>query len=179
MNIQHLTRGALLLAMGIILPQVFHLFGWTGPVFLPMHIPVLLAGILVGPWTGLAVGLFSPIASHLITGGGMPPMAPLPMLVFMSFELPVMGLAVGILYRKIKLNIILSLVAAMVVGRAAVGLVIMAMTGFFSYQLPPAWVFVSGAIVTGLPGIVIQMVLIPILALRTERRSSRWGETLR
>jgi len=178
MSLQQLTRGALLLAVGVVLPQVFHLFGGTaGTVFLPMHIPVLLAGMLVGPLPGLIVGFFSPVLSHLITG--MPPMLPLPILIFMMVELPIMGLVSGLLYRKLRLNIFFSLIAAMLAGRVFLGLTFMFMSGILGYQLPPLWTYISGAVVTGIPGIVIQLILIPLLAYRTERGSSTWAGTSR
>src|SRR5512145_658584 len=69
---------ALFLALAILLPIGFHAFGLGGRVFLPMHIPVLLAGFLTGPLSGMLVGLLAPGASHLLTG--MPPTYAVPLM---------------------------------------------------------------------------------------------------
>ncbi len=178
MNVKKLTRGALFLALGIVLPQVFHLIGGpaAGTTFLPMHIPVLLAGMLVCPWAGLYVGVLSPLISHFLTG--MPPLAPMPILILMMVELPVMGLAAGLLYRKLKLHILISLPVAMLLGRIALGLAFMALTGIIGLQLPVGmWAYVTGAVTTGLPVIVIQLLLLPVLVKAVERGVPTWNET--
>ena len=178
MNTKKLTRGALFLALGIVLPQVFHLIGGpaAGGTFLPMHIPVLLAGMLVCPWAGLYVGLLSPLISHLLTG--MPPLAPMPILILMAVELPVMGVAAGLLYRKFKLHILISLPAAMLLGRVALGIAFMVLTGIIGLELPVGmWVYVTGAATTGLPGIVVQLLLLHILVKAVERAVPTWTET--
>ena len=84
--------GGLLIAVGILLPQVFHLAGGSamGTLFLPMHLPVLLGGFLLGPLFGGTVGLLTPLVSCLLTG--MPAAAVLPT---MAVELLVYGLAGG------------------------------------------------------------------------------------
>ena len=82
-SVKKIVYGGLLIAIGVILPQLFHIFGQSaGQTFLPMHIPVILAGMLIGPVWGLGVAVIVPILSSLITG-----MPPVPMLYFMLFEL--------------------------------------------------------------------------------------------
>ncbi len=99
--IRKITYGGLLLAIGIVLPQVFHLTGGpaSGATFLPMHIPVLIAGLLLGPAYGLIVGVVTPFLSFLITG--MPVVARLP---FMVVELTVYGLVAGFCYHTLGLS---------------------------------------------------------------------------
>lgn len=147
---------ALFAALGVILPQMFHVFGGiSGKIFLPMHIPVLLAGFICGPISGLLVGFVSVLISHVFTG-----MPPVPTLFFMIVELPIYGLAAGLLYRQFRLNVVLSLIAAMLAGRLVVGLMIMVATQLIGITLPP-FMNVIGMTMTGLPGIVLQLVVIP------------------
>ncbi|HOO73902.1 MAG: ECF transporter S component [Thermotogae bacterium] len=144
-------------ALGIIFPQIFHLIGGNsaGGIFLPMHIPVFLAGFIAGPLSGLITGLLSPLISFLLTG--MPPM---PMLLLMLFELPAYGISAGILYKKKKMNIYLSLLMAMVIGRCFYSIAIFVLGKIFMLNIP-AGISVTAAFSTGIPGIIIQMLLIP------------------
>ena len=91
-NVKKITVGGLLIALALVLPMAFHLTGvpQPGQVFLPMHIPVLLGGFVLGPVFGFFVGLFSPIISSVLTG--MPAVGRLP---FMMIELAVYGLVSG------------------------------------------------------------------------------------
>jgi len=179
MHVKNLTRGALLVAIGVALPQVFHLAGGAGPVFLPMHIPVLLAGLLVCPWAGLYVGFLAPLISHFATG--MPPLAPIPMLILMLVELPVMGVTAAWLFRKANLNIAFALPGAMLAGRIALGTAVFVLVRWFGYTMLPAnpLFFIQGAVLTGMPGIALQLALIPALVSGVERGNRRWGETSR
>ena len=87
----------MLIAIGIILPMVVHMSGINGAIFLPMHIPVLISGLILGSSLGLIVGIISPTLNHIITG-----MPPIPILWIMLVELAVYGLVSGYLYRKSK-----------------------------------------------------------------------------
>ena len=91
-SVKKIVYGGLLIAIGVILPQLFHIFGQSaGQTFLPMHIPVILAGMLIGPVWGLGVAVIVPILSSLITG-----MPPVPMLYFMLFELAAYAVVSGL-----------------------------------------------------------------------------------
>jgi LytS/YehU family sensor histidine kinase len=162
---RHYLHGAFFLALAVLFPQLFHLTGIGGTVLLPMHIPVILAGLLVCPAIGLYVGVIAPIVSHLLTG--MPPIVP-PILPLMVIELGAYGLAAGLMHRIFKKNIYLSLVTAMVTGRAMLGAAAFVMMYFFGFNISPM-AYVKGAIVTGLPGIILQLVLIPLLVFMIER----------
>ena len=160
-----IAQTGLFLALSIVLPVGLHAFGVGGRIFLPMHIPVLLAGFLVGPVSGIAVGLLAPALSHLITG--MPPSYAIPL---MSLELPLYGLVAGLAYNRLRINVYIALLAAMIVGRLmfALGLIVL---GFFMDLPYTATVFLSttGPLVAGLPGIAIQIVLIPIIVAAVRR----------
>ncbi|WP_353093471.1 ECF transporter S component [Tissierella praeacuta] len=157
-NTRKLVIAGVLLAIGIIIPLIFHATGIPGNVFLPMHIPVLLGGFLLPSYLALLLGILTPILSSLLTG--MPPL--FPMAVIMVFELGIYGLVASILYRKLKLPSVISLVLSMVAGRIMAGLVVFILAAFFAYQMDPI-TFIIGGVTTGIPGIVIQLILIPSL----------------
>jgi riboflavin transporter FmnP len=153
---KEITLTALFITLGVILPIIFHQFALGGRIFSPMHIPVFLAGIFVGPVGGLIVGLACPTLSFLLTG--MPPPYAVPL---MSVELPVYGVSIGLLIRWIKLPI-LSLLISMILGRLAFGLGLFVLGQFLS--LPYGFeAFIKVSVITGLPGITIQLILIPLL----------------
>ena len=163
---KQLVFASLCVALGLALPQAFHAIPNAGSILLPMHIPVLLCGFLCGPWYGLLVGALTPLLSFMITG--MPPAVILP---GMACELAVYGLAAGLLIRLIKTNskpanIYISLLAAMIAGRLAAGLLngLIFRAGAYSLQM-----WVAASFVTSLPGIAAQLVLIPLLVLTLEK----------
>lgn len=153
---KQITLTALFITLGIILPIVFHQTGIAGRIFLPMHIPVFLAGIFVGPIGGLIVGLVCPVLSFLLTG--MPPPYAVPL---MSLELTAYGVSMGILIKIIKLPI-LSLLLAMILGRLAFALGLFVFGLFLSLPYGPE-AFIKVSVITGLPGIALQLILIPLL----------------
>ncbi|MDH4157600.1 MAG: ECF transporter S component [candidate division Zixibacteria bacterium] len=162
-----ITHSALYLALAILLPIGFHAFGMAGRIFLPMHIPVLLAGFLIGPVGGLLVGLLAPALSHLLTG--MPPTYAVPL---MSLELPIYGLIAGLCYDRLRLNIYISLIAAMLLGRVMFGLGLVVLGLFMDLPYSAvAYFSAGGAVVTGLPGIAVQVVLIPVVVAAVKRTS--------
>ncbi len=160
-NTHRTICAAACLALGLVLPQVFHLLG-AGTVFLPMHIPVLLCGFLCGWQYGLAVGAITPLLSALVTG--MPPI--FPTAVAMMFELATYGIVCGALYPR--RNIYVALVSGMLAGRVVSGVanaVFMGVAGK-AYTFSA---FIAGAFVTALPGIIIQVIALPILVKLLER----------
>jgi hypothetical protein len=161
---KELVLSGLLLASGIILPMIFHMFGMTGPIVLPMHIPVLLGGCLLSPIMALLLGIITPIISGLLTG--MPVM--FPMAVIMAIELGIYGLSASLSTRNLKLSSIPSLIISMIAGRIAAGLTVAALVQLFGIKMNPI-AYVTGAIVTGIPGIVIQLIFIPTLVYAIKR----------
>jgi hypothetical protein len=157
------VASSLFIAFGVMLPVAFHFFGALGRVFLPMHIPVLIAGLFLGGYAGLAVGALTPVLSSLLTG--MPPL--MPTLPVMAAELAVYGAAGGYLYNVRRWNLYVSLTAAMVAGRLAAAMMVYALATMLNINISPA-VYVTGAFVTGLPGIVIQLALVPLLVRRLQ-----------
>ncbi|MEG0440768.1 MAG: ECF transporter S component [Oscillospiraceae bacterium] len=161
---RRLCAAALMLALGVVLPQAFHAFGGraVAGILLPMHIPVLLGGLLLGPSWGLALGVLCPLLSSLVTG--MPPMDRLPL---MLCELAIYGLVAGFCMAK-KCNVCLSLLAAQILGRIAYSLALLFCTGLLGMDLPPV-ATVWTAFLAGVPGLVIQWAFLPALVLLTKR----------
>ena len=154
------------LALGIILPQAFHMVPNAGNIFLPMHIPVLICGFLVSPLFSCLVGLMCPIISHFVFQ--MPPTV---MLTQMIVELFMYGLSSSLLNNLITIKneyikAYVVLVLSMIVGRLAYGLMnyFIFKAGDYSISI---W-FVA-AFVTSLPGILIQLILIPILVVNAKK----------
>jgi hypothetical protein len=166
-----ITHSALYLALAILLPIGFHAFALGGRAFLPMHIPVLLAGFLIGPAGGVVVGLLAPLLSHLLTA--MPPGYAVPL---MSLELPMYGLVAGIAYRRLHLNVYIALILAMIVGRIFFGIGLFVLGLFMELPYTASAFFAGGgAIWTGLPGIAVQIVVIPLIVAALNRKT-RSGE---
>lgn len=161
----------MLIALGILLPfATSHGFGIPGTVLLPMHIPVLLCGFVCGPVYGGVCGLVLPVLNSFLTG--MPTMYP--MMPIMAGELLTYGVVSGLLYgktklKKVKFGIYPALLGAMVSGRVVYGLIFQLLL-LVSGQLKA--LTVGAAIITGVPGILIQFLLLPpvILALRYRRK---------
>ena len=140
------------------LPMLFHMFGMTGPIALPMHIPVLIGGFLLSPQLALLLGIITPVISGLLTG--MPIM--FPMGIIMAVELGIYGLTASLMTAKLKLPSIPALIISMIAGRVAAGLTVAVLVQLFGIKMNPV-MYVKGVIVTGMPGIIIQLVFIPSL----------------
>jgi biotin transporter BioY len=156
----HLVLAAMFTAIGILLPIAFHPIGLAGQVFLPMHIPVLLCGFILGKEYGALVGIIVPFLSSAFTG--MPPLYPVA--VSMALELAAYGFFAGLLYKNFKLNVFISLIGAMIAGRVVMGIANVILLGIAgnSYSFSG---FIAGAFVTAWPGIVTQLILLPIILL--------------
>lgn len=165
-TVRELVLSGLFTALGFVLPIIFHMIG-AGRVFLPMHIPILLAGFFISVPYAAAVGIVTPLLSSVFTG--MPPI--FPMTPIMMFELGVYGAAASLFFRKMKLNIYISLAASMIAGRITAGIVVWIMGTLFAVKLPGALTFATGAIATGLPGILIQMLLIPAVVIVLQKQN--------
>ena len=164
-NTKRLTMGAFFIAMGIFLPMIFHALS-LGKVFLPMHIPVLLAGFLCGPIIGAIVGALTPILSALLTG--MPPLMP-PMAQMMIFELGVYGALTGLFYETLRWKVVPSLLLSMVGGRIIYGLLGYTLLPLIGLNKISILYPLTAGLLTSLPGVIIQLVLIPTIIYLGER----------
>lgn len=170
---EKLTATALFVALGMLLPVLTHGIG-AGTVLLPMHLPVLCCGMLCGPLWGLVCGLLVSLCNCLLTG--MPVLYP--MLPIVTCELCVYGFLGGVFYRKtplcrLRIGVYAALILTMLCGRAVYGL---AWSGLFLLDSAMKAPTVLAAIVVGLPGIALQLALVPPVVMfvgRGFRRDKR------
>ena len=166
-RISRLVISAMLLAIGLVLPFLTGQIPEICSMLLPLHLPALICGFVCGwPW-GLAVGLIAPVLRSFTLG--MPPMYPTA--VCMAFELAAYGSVSGLMHRLLprkKGYIYCSLLTAMVAGRLVWGGAMYVALGIkggaFTFSA-----FMAGAVVNALPGIIVQIVLIPIVVMLLER----------
>ena len=157
---------ALFLALAYVMPFLTGQIPEVGSMLCPMHLPVLLCGFICGPIWGLIVGFVAPLLRSLALG------APtlFPKAVCMALELAAYGAITGVMHKLLprkKPYIYCSLLSAMIVGRLIWGLAMFIFLGISggSFTLSA---FVAGAITNAVPGIIIQIVLVPILVMRLD-----------
>ena len=165
--IKNLTASAVCLALCILLPYLTGQIQTIGVALAPMHIPVLLCGFICGPAYAAVVGIIAPLLRFAIAG--MPPI--MPMGTAMCFELAVYGIATGLLFKlfpKKPLFIYASLIVAMLLGRIVWGIAMLILTGVVG--APFTWyMFIAGAFINAVPGIILHIVLIPIIVLALQK----------
>jgi len=165
-NVKKMVITALLIAIGIVLPLTLHAIPGAGRIFLPMHIPILICGIVCGIPYGLAAGIITPLLSSLTTG--MPPTAIVPA---MAFELAAYGTVSAALMHFVPIKNLyarsyIALIGAMLCGRVLFGIVnaLIFSAGDYSMQI-----WLTASFVTALPGIVIQIVVIPSIVVALQK----------
>ena len=166
-SVKKICVAAVCLALCCVLPGAFHSLG-LGTAFSPLHIPVLLCGIVCGPVFGVLCGIVGPVLSSVVTG-----MPGVQMLVSVVPELMTYGLVTGLLMKlvhtgKIHADLYLSLGSAMVAGRI-VGGAAKALFYLGSGESFTLAVWVSSYFASTLPGILCHLILIPILVLMLEK----------
>ena len=167
-KVKKLAVTAMLFAVGIVLPFLIGQIPTIGRMLLPMHIPVLLCGLIVGWQYGAAIGFLLPIVRGLLFG--MPPIYPTAMA--MAFEMAMYGFVSGFLYSHAKWQctkmLYISLITAMLAGRAVWALTEVILLGIggnaFTWKM-----FISGAFINAIPGIIVQLVLIPVIMVALKR----------
>lgn len=166
-EIKNLTLSAMFLALAFVMPFLTGQIPQIGSMLCPMHLPVLLCGFFCGaPW-GLGVGFVVPLLRSVALG--MPVM--FPNAFCMAFELATYGFVAGWLYDKLpkkKICVYVSLLSAMMVGRIVWGVIMFGCMGFDASKFGMS-AFLGGAILNAVPGIVLQIVLIPILVIALEK----------
>jgi len=159
-----LSVSAMLFAVGLVLPFLTGQIKEIGNLLLPMHIPVLLCGLICGWKYGGAVGFLLPLTRSLLFS--MPQMYPTA--VAMAFELMTYGLVVGLVFSKWNCIRALyrALILAMLAGRAVWGMTMSVLLGFGKFT---ASAFLAGAFTRAIPGIVLQLTLIPAIMVALGR----------
>ena len=166
--VKKLVLSAMVLALGLVLPLLTGQIPQIGSALLPMHIPVLLCGLICGWQYGAVVGFITPLLRSVTFG--MPPLYPTA--IAMAFELCTYGLVSGLLYAKLRckglVRIYGALIGAMIAGRVVWGIVQMILLGIrgnaFTWQA-----FLAGAVLNAIPGIIVQLILIPAILFALEK----------
>ena len=166
-SLRNLVTAALMLALAYVLPNFTGNIPQIGAMLLPMHLPTILCGFLAGgPW-GAVVGFIAPLFRSTLTGG-YPPM--FPTAVAMSFELATYGFVSGFLSRRLPMTpggIYTALVGAMLAGRVVWGVVMAVITlGGDGFTFAA---FIAGAFTNAIPGIILQLIAIPVLVLALQK----------
>lgn len=164
-HIKRLVMAAVCVALCVVLPIAFHSIPNAGQVILPMHIPVLLCGLLCSWPYGFLCGLLGPLLSSVITG--MPPAAMLPS---MMIECATYGCVAGLMLKFIRTkniyaDLYISQITAMLLGRVVAGLA----KAWILAPGTPAFAWVTTSLVQGIPGIILQLALIPTLVFALTR----------
>ena len=159
---------ALFLALAYVMPFLTGQVPQIGSMLCPMHIPILLCGFICGWRWGLGVGFFAPLLRSVTLG------APylFPNAVCMALELAAYGAIAGLLYKllpKKKINIYASLLGAMVLGRIIYGISMASCMGVAGKAYAFS-AFIASALTGAIPGIIIQIILIPILVMAIKSR---------
>ena len=167
-NVKKLAVTAMLFAVGMVLPFFIGQIPAIGKMLLPMHIPVLLCGFIVGWQYGALIGFLLPIVRGLVFG--MPPLYP--NAVAMAFEMAAYGFVSGYLYSHARWQctkmLYISLVTAMLAGRivwAFAEVILLGIGGnIFTWKM-----FATGAFLNAIPGIIVQLTLIPLIMVALRR----------
>ena len=162
-RIMKMILAALFLALAYVLPFLTGHISKIGSMLCPMHLPVLLCGFICGPFWGMVIGSIVPIFRSLMLG--MP--ALFPTAVCMTFELATYGAVAGIMHRILprkKVFIYCSLLTAMVTGRLVWGAAMHIVVGMSGGTFTLA-AFMAGAFINAIPGIIAQIILVPILVM--------------
>jgi len=166
MKVKSLVLAALFMTVALVLPFLTGQIPQIGSMLCPMHIPVLLCGFFCG-WTwGMAVGMIAPVFRSFLFG--MPVM--FPDAVCMALELAVYGAISGWLYvhlPKRKPSVYVSLLTAMAAGRIIWGAARFLCVGLdvTAFGLSAFW---TGAVTMAIPGMIVQILLIPVLVFAAE-----------
>lgn len=164
---KNIAIAGMLIAMGIVLPFLTLNNPQLGNMFLLMHIPVLIAGFVLGWPLGLIVGFTTPILRHLFFQA-----PPMPTALVMAFELATYGAVAGAFYKllpKKPLNIYLTLIIAMIAGRITYALINMVLLVSGSIEKFTLQIFIADAFTRAWPGLILQIVLIPVLIIALQK----------
>lgn len=166
-SIKNLVLSGFFIALGLVLPFFTAQIPSIGSMLLPMHIPVLICGFVCGGPAGLLVGFVLPLFRSLLFG--MPPM--FPTALAMAFELAAYGFLAGLFYRllpKKNLFIYINLILSMLIGRiiwGGVSFILFSLSGSaFTWKI-----FMTAAVINTIPGIILQIVIIPLIVIALQR----------
>lgn len=161
------------IVLAVALPQVTHLIAGAGGgvTWLPMYLPVLLGGCLLGSGYALFCGVLAPLASYVttlaITGTAMPAAGRLP---FMVAELTIFAVIGGLFSAKIAKNTLWSVpavITAQIAGRGSFLLLVAAFNALGATPLTFSSVWAQ--VISGVPGLILQILIVPFVILILKR----------
>jgi hypothetical protein len=156
---RHIALSGMFIAMGLILPALFHAVG-LGSIFMPMFWPVAMAAFFL-PWTfSFLVAVLTPLLSFMLTG--MPPASP-PILHMMIAELAGLALTIALLHGRVQWGLFWILLAGLAVSRVLCFFSAMGLATVMG--LPAAW-SAWAMTVKGVPGLTVILLLLPLLLQR-------------
>lgn len=172
-SVLRMVQTAFFIALGLVLPVITGNLTQMGNMFLPMHLPILLCGFVCGWQYGLVAGVVTPLLRSFLFAA--PPLFPIA--AAMAFELGTYGFLTGVMSRILPRkvwSIYVALFMAMIGGRVVWGIVKMCFAGMtkttFTYGM-----FLAGAFTEAIPGIVIQVVIVPVLVIACRRAAGDAG----
>lgn len=159
-----LVLTALFIGIGLILPFMTMQIPSIGNMLSPMHFPVILCGFLCGGLYGGLAGFIVPLLRSILFGAPVL----MPTALAMAFELATYGLVTGLLYQKLcdkRFGIYMTQISAMIAGRIVWGLATLVIWNMLGNQL--TWqIFMAQAFFNAIPGIILQLILIPLLVYK-------------
>ena len=167
---------ALFIALGLTLPMITANVPMIGNMLLPMHFPIIICGLICGAGYGALAGVITPLLRSFIFG--MPPLFPIA--TAMAFELAVYGAVAGLVYviiQKNKGSVYPALIISMLSGRAVWGVVTLILFRMMGKTLT-LQMFLAGAFTNAIPGIVGQLIIIPVLMYYLAKHRAASVETL-
>ena len=149
--------------LAVVLPMIFHVFFAknSGVKFLPMYMPVMLSGLLLGPYFSAVVALLSPLASYFLTSVLSSPMPSLERLPFMMFELLLFALICSLFSKKISKSwyySYLAILCSFIISRSLFLFLVFLCRSFSS--LSPSVIY--SQILQGWPGLLISIIVLPL-----------------
>lgn len=167
---------ALFIALGLTLPMITANVPMIGNMLLPMHFPIIICGLICGAGYGALAGVITPLLRSFIFG--MPPLFPIA--AAMAFELAAYGTVAGLVYviiQKNKGSVYPALIISMLSGRAVWGVVTFILFRMMGKTLT-LQMFLAGAFTNAIPGIVGQLIIIPVLMYYLAKHRAASVETL-
>jgi niacin transporter len=165
---------AAFVVLSVLTPWAVHQIPNAGATYLPMHFFIFVAALTCGWQTGAIVGLLTPFASYVVSG--MPVLTVLPQI---AIEVTVYGLLAGLLRQKLHLNVVWSLLGAMIGGRVALLIavaIVQGITGSVYSPLGPSATSFSAAwntVAQAWPGMLIQLTVIPLAFWAVSRLTAK------
>ena len=167
-DILKLVFSAMFLCMALLLPFLTGQIPQIGKMLLPMHIPVILCGMICGWQYGLGTGFIAPILRGVIFANPVF----FPTGIIMAFELSAYGLFAGLIYSRLKIHniskVYISLIISMLTGRIIKCVVQFFILGFTDEGFVFS-AFIAGAFTNAIPGIILQIVIIPLIMLTLQK----------